>query len=266
MAHSYVAYIDESGDDGLSNFRKPGANGGSSHWLCISACILRESQRLETVGWRDQIKQTTSMKSKGRDIHFTKFNHGQKRVACQIIASKSLRFIAVLADKTRLDAATFGEKNRLYFYLTRHVIERLSWFCRDQRAAVPEGDGRVRIVFSRRGGLSYEGFQDYLRGLNSEQATTIHWPVIDIDGIEAKDHSTDAGLQLADCGASAIAAAFEPDPYGNCEAQYAHVLRDVVYSRKGNFLAYGLKILPSASDAALSEQQRSALLPFKKKG
>lgn len=38
---SFVAYIDESGDDGLTNFRVAGRRGGSSHWLNVSSTVMR---------------------------------------------------------------------------------------------------------------------------------------------------------------------------------------------------------------------------------
>lgn len=219
MTHSFIAYIDESGDDGLKSFREPGQQGGASKWLCICACIIRASIRLETVRWRDEIKGTTGKKTKGRSIHFADFNHNQKRVTCQIINGKPLRFISALSHKTTIPENTFTHRNQIYFYVTRHVIERLSWFCRDNRVDVPEGDGRLKIIFSRRGGLSYPGFADYLSQLKENtDNNNIHWPVIDIASIEARDHSTDAGLQIADCGASAITAAFEPDIFGNIDS------------------------------------------------
>lgn len=88
--------------------------------------------------------------------------------------------------------------------MTRYVIERISWFCRDQRPHAREGDGRVKITFSRRGGLSYDGFKKYLLKLKNDSETTIYRPVVDIDGIDAQDHSHVAALQIADCGARAI--------------------------------------------------------------
>ena len=262
--HSFIAYIDESGDDGLQRFREPGGGGGGSNWLVLSACVVRASRKLSLVGWRDEIKQSTGKRSPGRSIHFADFNHGQKRAACGVIATKNLRFTSVICHKPALDAATFTTKNQLYFYLCRYLIERVSWLCRDARPSVKEGDGRVKIVFSRRGGMSYLDFQEYMRLLrDGGGSNTVHWPIIDIPNIEAKDHSGDAGLQLADCGASATASAFEPDPYGNVEGQYLQAIRPQVYQRGSNFLSYGMKFHPPINQIELTDQQAIILRGFR---
>ena len=112
MNHSFIAYIDESGDDGLANFRQPGEKGGASNWMCICACIIRASHRLETVKWRDEIKSTTGKRSKGRQIHFAHFNHNQKRAACQCMHGKQLRVIAAISDKTTIQKGCFIKKNQ----------------------------------------------------------------------------------------------------------------------------------------------------------
>lgn len=256
--HSYVAYIDESGDDGLTKYREPRAHGGSSQFLTICACIIRTSYETDAVSWRDEIKVGSGSKTQGRSIHFTDLNHSQRRYACQCISGKPLRFISATAHKPSLQSEVYQAKNRLYFYIARHVIERISWFCRDMRPKVREGDGRVRIVFSRRGGMSYPDFIEYLN-LLKDQETSIYWPVIDLSGIEAQDHSRLAGLQLADCGAKSMADAFEPDKFGNVERQYLEILRDQIYSRKGNFVSYGFKLLPDSEEIEWSTEQAKSL-------
>lgn len=264
MRHSFIAYIDESGDDGLKKFRQPGAQGGASTWLGISACLIRYSRELEAVQWRDEISNQLPNKTR-RDIHFAHMKHQQKIMATQVLASKKVRAITVLANKTYMDPDIYSEKNRLYFYLTRYLIERLSWLCRDLRPKVPEGNGTLKIVFSRRGGMSYSNFRDYLTLLKSNgfNGTNIHWPVIDIPNIDAQDHSKRAGLQLSDIIASAFTAALEPDVYGNCESRYAETLKPIVYSRNGNFLSYGVKLIPKINQNTLSEEQTKFLELYK---
>lgn len=262
--HSYIAYIDESGDDGLGNYREPEVKGGASSWIVLTACVMRFSRRLEAVSIRDEIKEKTGKRTNGRGVHFAELNHGQKRAACSVLNGKPVRFISIICHKPSLDADNFQDKNQLYFYLGRFLLERISWICRDHRSNVPEGNGRVKIIFSRRGGMSYSDFRGYMKHLkNSGECSSVHWPIIDIDAIEAKDHSTDAGLQLADCGASATASAFEPDRYGNCESQYLHTIRDLIYERGSNYLSYGMKFHPSNNEVPLDAQQTVSLQMFR---
>ena len=264
MPHSFHIYIDESGDDGLAKFRVPRQpGGGSSHWLVIGACVVRASRDLELVAIRDQIRSECTPSTKQRDIHFKKFGHNQKRHACNILSGSPIRFSCVLGLKNTPSAAAFRDKNQSYFYLTRYLIERTSWLCRDYRHIVKEGDGRAKITFSRRGGMNYETFQNYLTHLRDRDDTTVHWPAIDIDAVSTQDHSRMAALQLADFGTSAIAAAIEPDAFGNVEPSYMQALKNNIYNRKGNFLSYGLKFLPEFSSAGLSKDQAAAFQTFR---
>ena len=125
MSHSYIAYIDESGDDGLDKFRERGAEGGASVWLTITACIIRASRELGVVSWRDEIASNLPNK-KRRDIHFTKLNHSQRMMAARVLSDKQLRLAHVISNKAMILEGVYREKKQLYFYLTRYLIERLS--------------------------------------------------------------------------------------------------------------------------------------------
>jgi hypothetical protein len=262
MSYSYLAYIDESGDDGTSHFRVPGRQGGSSRWLVISACVFRASRSLESVGWRDEIKSRCASSRSGRDIHFADFSHAQKRAACQILSEKPIKFISIMTRKDVPAAQVFTKRNQLYFYVTRYLVERISWFARDMRPLVREGDGSVKITFSRRGGLSYDAFSNYLHNLKLDGKSSVHWPVIDLASMSAENHAKIAGLQLADCGARAVAEALEPDTFGNVEGQYLNLLKQCQYNRDGNYLSYGLKFLPSFEGAGLSRSQKACFGTF----
>lgn len=266
MIYSYVAYIDESGDDGLKNFKELGKQGGSTHWLVISCHVAKYTHDLEFVRWRDKIKQQMPNSAK-RDLHFRKLTHSQKVFACQKISQLPLRTISILSNKTTIPKDKYKEKNLLYWYITRYLIERLSWLCRDLRPQVPEGNGKVKIIFSKRGGMNYEDFRQYLTRLKNksedDNGISIHWPVIDINSVEAKDHSTRAGLQLADCIASAFREAVEKNEYGNYEPRYAQELKNNIYQRKGNYLSYGVKTLPSNDGMTLDAEQTKFFNFFK---
>lgn len=265
MAHSFIAYIDEAGDDGLGGrYRQPGERGGRSHWLTLSASLWRLSRDMDAVQWLRAIKDQLPEQCRDRPLHCADLTHQQKVMCALALADKPFRSICVMANKSVIPEGVYVEKNQLYFYMSRYLIERISWLCRDSRGSIPEGDGKVKIVFSRRGKLSYQDFRDYLERLKGfdDPEIQINWHVVDIPAIEARDHSTRAGLQIADVIATAMTAGLEPDFYGNCERRYAEILKPRIYRRRGNFLSYGVKLVPRADQIELTEQQRAFVQLF----
>ena len=131
-----------------------------------------------------------------------------------------------------------------------------------------DGDGTVRIVFSRRGGMNYSDFRTYLNKLKSQQTNPnfdlsgdqmqIYWPAIDIEAVDALDHKNRAGLQVADVIAGAFSAAVEPNPYGDYEPRYAQTLRPrVAITTDGHFLGYGVKPVPKLGLMELHPDQKA---------
>jgi hypothetical protein len=109
--------------------------------------------------------------------------------------------------------------------------------------------------------MQYDSFREYLERLKADGSgeVRIHWPVIDIDAVDAADHSRSASLQLADAVASAFATGFEPDRYGNCEPRYAETLKPITYNRGKNYLSYGVKMVPNHDKCNLDQQQLKML-------
>jgi len=259
MAHSFIAYIDESGDDGLpGHYRQPGIGGGASHWLTIGAVVWRLSRDLDAVGWAKEIRDRLPVQKRRWPLHFAEMDHGQRIMAINGIRNRPMRFTSVIANKPAIPAGTYVNKNQLYHYMSRYLIERISWLCRDNRPNVPEGDGRVKIIFARRGGMSTDDFKNYLHLLRNTEDPDIqiHWPVIDIEAIEAYDQPARFGLQLADLAVSGLTWALEPDFYGNCEPRFARSIKPIVYHRGANYMSYGTKIVPRHETLQLNEQQQ----------
>jgi hypothetical protein len=263
-SHSFIAYIDESGDDGLTgNYRTPGKSGGSSHWLNIGAVVWRNSRDLDAVKWAKTI--ISRLPKKARPLHFSELRHHERVMAIAELSKKPFRISCVMANKPIIPVGIYQDKNQLYHYMTRYLIERISWLCRDMRPKVPEGDGKVRIIFSRRGGMSYDDFRSYMHSLKDKENSDIriYWPVIDIEGIKAFDQSQVYGLQVADLAVSALSAAIEPDIYGNCEMRFATMLKSNVYCREGKYLGYGIKTVPSPEKITLNNQQENFISLFR---
>lgn len=278
MTYSYIAYIDEAGDDGLKKLKDDSGNHGSTHWLILGAIIIRATNDLDMVKYRDTIKQKTQNKSEKRSIHFRDFKHEQKVVVAKEIASMPIRGIVVASNKNTIISHPrpdlYEDKNALYWYLAKYLIERISHCCHDLRPKVPEGNGKVKIVFSTRGGLDYQDFRDYLQKIkdgntNQPETNYINWSVVEIELVENIDHSKNAGLQIADCVTSAFFSGLEKGKYGTYEPRYAMELKKIMYNKNGNYLNHGVSPVPTINKKellnVLDDEQKQFFEEFKEK-
>lgn len=279
MSHQYNIYIDEAGDDGLAKFKQPRQQGGASHWLTIGACIINAENDKSLVSWRDEIRAGLSPKNtQKRSIHFKEMNHSQRRFACQVLSGKRIGIIAALSNKQTLQNLPkerfdiFKRKNQLYSYVTRYVIERASDACKRHSIRNGHSNCTARIIFSRRGGMKYDEFQEYMTLIREGREVirspgVIDWDVVDPDRIEAADHGSRAGLQIADVTTSALHLAAEPDPFGNCETSYAEILRPrVLKAASGEALNFGIVPMPALHKSPpLNAAQRVFFESWRKK-
>lgn len=230
---SYFVYIDESGDDG---FTFP----GSSEWFVLSAAIVGhehhgavlrqlEEDNLPKAGWRP-----------GGSLHFRKLKHGQRVFLADQVAALPLTATSVLVHKPSL-RSEFQTSKRLYNYAVRLLLERISWFCRDNPK--DDYDGSASVVFDHRTHGSHLAIREYVDHLR-ELPTQISWPVLKTEQIEAHSPMDRTCLHLADVIAGGLREALEASRFGHTEHRFAKILRPVVYQRGGHYEAYGLKFFP----------------------
>jgi len=270
MGHGFIVYIDESGCDGLLKFKSKGIQ-GSSHWFAQSCLIVDVNADSDLVRLRDKIIKETSRGSVQRQhLHFVKLNHDQRLTTSRIIGeslARQWRCSTVFSKKLGMSPATIAMyqqrpiagrpesgKSLYYWYVARHLIERISWCCDESKSA----EKSAKLVFSRRKHTDVNLFKAYLAKLKAQgtSATTIRWNVIDIDAVEVAYYKQYAGLQLVDATASSFARAVEIDHRsGEREKAYAHNLRPITYSRNGNYRSYGMKCLLDKGQQLTSEEQ-----------
>lgn len=253
MSATFVAYIDESGDEGFSFDR------GSSEWFVLSAVVIRKVKDLETVKVVDRIR-TQLGKPDRKPLHFRDLKHEQRLPFLDAINKADLRTVSVLVYKPSIkEPEKFQKRYQLYFYAVRYLFERVSWYCRDHRTPHDEGDGSAEIIFSNRSGMSYEEMKEYLNFLKTETGffnVQIEWEVIRPDLITAFTAGKRMGLQVADAVASSFYYAVQSSQYGYTEDRYARMLKPVVYHREGRYLGYGLKFWPGEVEGILQNEVR----------
>lgn len=244
MAASFVAYIDESGDDGFV-FNSDGS--GSSRWLVLSALVCRKENEGELIQVARQARAVLGKDPK-HPLHFVKLKHEQRIAVCALISTARVRSISILAHKFSMENcdAYRSKKNFLYHYLTRLLVERISWLCRDNRKP-GVGDGTVELVFSNRAAMSYEDLRMYFTTLEYNSTgleVKIDWTAVRPADVRSEPHEKLAGLQLADFVASGTRFAAELTRYGHSEFGYIRKLAPTLYKRGGKLFSYGLKFYP----------------------
>lgn len=241
MAPSFRTYIDESGDEGF------GFGDGCSDWFVLSAAITRETNDVQAVSAVDDIKAAVQQNPK-KVLHYRRLKAAQKLAAVQRVAAAPVRTVSVMVHKPSLtDPETFQLPNKLYFYAARYLVERVSWFCRDNRKPECPGDGSSRFIFGRREGMPYVDMQNYielLRAKSTYEPNNVVWSVVRPESVESARMSRYKGLQLADIVAGAFFNAVDESRTVPRDCQYARCLKPVVYNHRGRHIGYGMKLFP----------------------
>lgn len=259
MTASFVAYIDESGDEGFK-FRVNVDDQSSSDWFILAAFITRKKTDLETVKVIDKVRGEFSLHRK-KHIHWKDMKHPQKVRYAQIIATQRSRIIGVCVHKpSLLEPEKFRDRYRLYFYAVRYLLERISWLVRDRHNPGKwGGDGTIDLVFSNRQGMSYDEMRDYLRLLKKQQEAgqdiRIEFDKVPVDKLSSRTPGRSMGLQLADAAAGAFFNALERDKFGNTEPRYFQIIVPVLYRYELTISGYGLKIVPTEALPRLIEKE-----------
>jgi hypothetical protein len=240
----FIAYVDESGDRGFV-FKEDGS--GSTRWFVVSAVVVRRDDDRRLVDCLREVRTVLKLDPK-KELHFVDLKHQQRIPLMTRIGKLPIQLVSVLVYKPTLKSRDWysREKESLYRYCSRLLAERVSRLCREQEA---QADGRrCELVFSNRGGMSYDELCGYFRrlrdGRESDQGWgKIDWSVVDPDhGIFPVEHARRAGLQIADAVASATHYAVKVGPYGEVEPAYVRYITGGFYRSSGRVLDAGLKL------------------------
>jgi hypothetical protein len=251
---SFVACIDESGDEGFGSQCTP--------WFVLAAVVGLQARSPDMHELVRTIKKTTGCAEK-TPLHFKKMKCDKREGAIRTLVEdrKLFRAISVLVHKGSItDPAGLREENRLYLYYTRYLLERISWLCRGSKEAREQryGDGTARVIFSCMNEVSTARLQDYLRNLRATQ-TEIDWNYIRPDQIESMSAGKHAGLQMADMVAAGFYCCDHPTMTRKTH-RWAELLRPVMFrSKRGKYRGYGVKFCPPEIE---NENAHSALAPW----
>ena len=158
----------------------------------------------------------------------------RKHVSREIGGFEELTIISVVVHKSSFLGTGTGLSDhvKLYNYAVRFLMERLSWFARDQAI-------ELIPVFAHVKRFPYDRLTRYLNLLRN-LPTQIKWEWLRRHRIEQPD--TAELLQLADLVSGAVYLAVTPDAYGDHEPTYLLEIAPRLYVRTGGSVSsYGLK-------------------------
>lgn len=254
--YSYVLYIDEAGDDGLTKV-KPLDSNGATEWLCISGLLVRAENEHLIVDWVRSIRKDINA-VQGPALHFRNLSPTKKKRACSLLAKHPVRSFCVLSNKKNMRgwdnerAAKRGGKQWFYNFCVRLLMERVTDFChRDSMKNFGEVKP-IKVVFSERGGHSYGqtmAYWELLKTQASGESTylrkrEIRLSTLRFNLVHYAPHWQVAGLQLADIVASAFYSAADPS-LKNWNLQPAKALRPTIPKENGSTKDYGVVLQPT---------------------
>jgi hypothetical protein len=236
------AFVDESGDDGMSQRSTP--------WLILGALVISES---DIVSMKQQLRagiERIWMKDKApSEIHFHKTTHPKRKALLHLLRTFDVKVMLVAAHKASLDPSEVSRLKcpALYHYMAKHVVERLTWYARDKSK-------KIRITFASRPQVSLTEFKDYFFKILKSRSKPVHdiaWEWLESIGVIPA--SQNILVQAADWLCAGIGAGLNADPHGDVETRYAEILWGTFWVRRGNLWSYGMKVIPTTYDRSQSK-------------
>jgi hypothetical protein len=216
MSHQLTVFIDEAGD--------PGTRDGIAYydtrheWLCISAVVTRSARADDVIQWVKDLRAVANSRQAGA-LHYHRITNERRPGVCSELARKPVRAVTVASHKSNMREYVnprLGAKvasDRFYNWAVRLLLERVTgwaedWLIKEHGALTP-----MRIIFATRGGHDYEHMFKYIDKLRMQRETGtlflkgkgLHPTLLNQEHWETKSTDEAAGLQLADCVASAFA-------------------------------------------------------------
>lgn len=211
-------YIDESGDLGICK---------GTVWFVLTAVIIKEADEKKIRSTITGIKDKLNLKV----LHFRDIREFNKRLYI-VNAIKDLPFttINIIVDTTKLD---LPDGNMAYNYLSRILLERVSWYLRDEGLCAD-------VCFSSRNTKKDNQLASYL----NDKILNYGWNEIAPDtiiSVSTKKMEQYDMLQFADACAASMFKAYEPDTMGFIYPCFMNTLKPHLYKRNGRTLSYGVK-------------------------
>jgi hypothetical protein len=206
----------------------------------MAAVVVPDGYQTPVLDCWDQVTLELGRRP-GDHIHWMNIkSHGQRLHLANTIAGLDQAYVVTVVfskwDVPRAETAGVRQPDYLYNWLLRLMVERLSWFARDN------GD-TIKMTFAQVRGMDPAKLEQYVEHLKGCE-TTIDWASLHLP-VRIDTPANRRMLQVADACCGVICSAFEWDNFGNNETRYLEALKPRLWCRaEGRLHSYGLKINP----------------------
>lgn len=209
--------IDESGDLGVNR---------GSRWFVISAVIIPEENEKEIRATLESIRSKLDL----REIHLRKlFDFYKTQYIAKTVSGLGFTAVCVIVDTNKL---TEKDGNKTYNFACRMVIERASWYMRDNGYA-------GKIILGGRGTPRDGELIDYINNHLLKEDNKIVKVFTKVCSKTPKEWEC---LQLADVIATSMFRSHEEKRgYGFIVPCAMSLLKYNLYSYNGHVMKYGIK-------------------------
>lgn len=253
--YDYVLFVDEAGDDGLTKV-KPIDPDGASEWLVITGLLVRAEDEARCRDWL-QVLRTDINAVQSSTLHFRKLSPSKQVRAATLLAGLPVRIFTVCSNKKNMRgysnerAAQAGGKQWFYNWVVRIMMERATNYCAENAEQKLGKPGKMKVLFSARGGHSYgqtKAYWELLRAKSRVGQTYLaryemRHDILSFGLVDYVPHYMHAGLQLADIAASAFYQAIN-DTSPRWSTDCARALLPRVASREKKHSDVGLVLMP----------------------
>jgi hypothetical protein len=222
----------------------------------LGALIVPDEEDLQISTMVSRVKKTFKKDDKFT-LQWKKIKkHSQKLYICQEYQTEQWTFACVATDKTH-PFVTRGRginlRYQLYNYSARLLLERLSWYARDN------GNGKAIPIFEYRSNTSYDKMREYFEQLRNwipQSEIQISWDNLEYRNFRIIPKRVRRLMQASDNLCGMVKEGLEYDGYGNIEPRYVLSVGNRFYRRGSNLFSYGLKFLHANSNvrAELKEE------------
>jgi uncharacterized protein DUF3800 len=225
------AFIDESGDDGFST--------KSTEWLVVVAFVVHKARSAAAIENWGKCKIDAHRRPDER-LHWKNLEHNAKKAVLRRVLECEFDVVAVAAHKPSFapDEVLRLKCPTLYCFLTKFLVERLSWLAREHNC-------KVNITFEDRPQVNFTELREYIFVKLKEPGVNTQISFEHLGGFNCKHVSQEVRLELADTMAGAIGNGLNNDAFGGIETSYALHLLPKIWARRGNLYSYGFKICPA---------------------